>query len=89
MKLILDTSDPAVAEMIAGWEEGGVYRIELMATQGPAKGSLVEFDVDEITDYGDATESAEPIAEPALSEDGGGVVGNRAQIEKIPIESAG
>lgn len=59
MKIILDTANPAVAEMISGWQEGGVYRMEVIATEGPTNGSLVEFDINEITDYGDAEGGAE------------------------------
>lgn len=79
-QLILDTSDPAVAEMVAQWEEGGVYRIELNATQGPTKGSLVSFDVQEITDYGDAAASEEaPLPE------GEGDMGGAKPLDKVPI----
>lgn len=89
-QFIADLSNPAVAEMVGQWEEGGTYRIEMVVTQGPTKGSLVSFDVTEITDYGDAAESSDeaPI-EPAPLEDAGGMVGNRAQIEKIPVAGAG
>ena len=87
-QLILDTSDPAVAEMVSQWEEGGTYRIELTVVQGPTKGSLVPFTVEEVTDYGDAGESAE-VEEAPFEEEAGDVVGNRAQIDKVPIPGAG
>lgn len=80
-QLILDTSDPAVAEMISGWQEGGKYRIELTATQGKASGSLVAFEVNEITDYGDPEEPVE--AEVYQEEGDGGVAGEESTVKKI------
>ncbi len=79
-QLILDTSDPAVAEMVAAWEEGGVYRIELTATQGKTTGSLVPFEVNEITDYGDA----EAVEAEVLTEEGnGGLAGAGPAQEEV------
>lgn len=69
-QLILDSSDPAVAQMVAGWKEGGVYRLEVRATQGKTDGSLIPFAINEITDYGQpegapeeaAADEIEPVA---------------------------
>lgn len=60
--LVLDTSDPAVAEVVSQWEEGGRYSIQLTVVQGPtdpAGGTEVPFVVEEITDYGDANPPVE------------------------------
>lgn len=62
-KLILDLSSPDVAAMVSEWQEGGRYQVELLVTQGPTKGNLVEFDVEEITDYGDSEEVEEVESE--------------------------
>lgn len=86
-QLILDTSDPAVAEMVAQWEEGGVYSIELNITQGPTKGSLVRFDVNEVTNYGDA-EPAAASEEAPIGEDTGGVAGAKP-LDRVPITGPG
>lgn len=64
MKLILDLSKPEVAEMVAGWVDGGRYRIELdPAVQIGIKGNLAEFDVEGITDYGDSNNAAAPTGQ--------------------------
>lgn len=83
-QLILDTTDPAVSEVVSQWQAGGTYRIELIITQGESKGALVPFTVDEITDYGDPESDEE---ESPMPEEEGGPVGNRAQISKVPIPS--
>lgn len=66
-QLILDRSDPEVAAILDQWQEGGQYRIELTVTQGPTTGTETAFQVDGITDYGDAMapeETGEEAGEP-------------------------
>lgn len=66
-QLVLDRSDPEVAEILDQWQEGGQYRIELTITQGPTTGTETTFSVDGITDYGDAMpaeEAGEESGEP-------------------------
>jgi hypothetical protein len=83
-QLIVDKSDPAMAEMVAGWEDGGVYRIEIAnATQVGTKGNLVTFNVNEVSDYGDAEPAAESEETP-LPEEGGDVAGAKP-LDKVPI----
>lgn len=59
-QLVLDRSDPEVAEILDQWQEGGQYRIELTVTQGPTTGTETTFNVDGITDYGDAMPAEGP-----------------------------
>jgi len=52
-KLMLDTADPDAADVVGGWKEGGKYQITLNVTMGPTSGSMTEFTVDGISDYGE------------------------------------
>lgn len=74
--IIMDRSDPTVAEMISGWKEGGSYRAEINnMIQGPTNGNLVHFTADEVLDYGDSTDGESEDA--LIQEEGRGMVRDR------------
>lgn len=52
-----DLSEPDVANMVNQWEAGGKYRVELNITLGSNDGKTASATVDEVSDYGDASES--------------------------------
>lgn len=87
-QLIVDKSDPAMAEMVAGWKDGASYRIDISnATQVGTKGNLVTLNVNAVSDYGDA-EPADESEEAEIGEDTGGVAGTKP-LDRIPIAGPG
>lgn len=60
-QLTLDVTDPDVSEMVANWEDGGKYTVELAITQVSNDGTTFTATVDEVMDYGEG-EAAAPVA---------------------------
>lgn len=61
-KLILDKSDEGVAEMVAAWKDGGVYRVEIEFTQDSNSPNTTDNTVTSVTNLSDGSE--EEVAEP-------------------------
>lgn len=64
--LILDKSDPGVAEMVAAWKDGGSYKAEVEFTQDANSPNTTNNTVTAIVNLSeDVEEEAEEDAEPA------------------------
>lgn len=65
--LILDKSDPGVAEMVAKWKDGGSYKAEIQFTQDSSSGNNTNNTVTAIvnTTEGEEAEEVEESEEPA------------------------
>lgn len=65
-KLILDRSDIGVEELVAGWKDGGVYRVELEITQDSSSPNTADYTVNEVVDISAPEEEpVEVVEEPA------------------------
>lgn len=55
-KLILDKSDPGVAEMVAQWKDGGTYKAEVEFVQDASGGNTTDNTVIGIVNLGEEPE---------------------------------
>lgn len=65
-KLILDKSDPGVAEMVAAWKDGGTYKAEVEFRQDASSANTTDNTVTAIVNMSEeAPEEEEKPMEPA------------------------